>query len=96
MVWGILIGFVGGLSVWLLNRSFEGAENAVVGGFPQFWYEICQSLGEWRDPSFVTLLIPVFVIPIISLLAPEKDDDQAQSDAFYTKLGRIQRNFSWS
>lgn len=94
--WGILIGFVGGLAMWLLNRSFEGAENADVGGFAQFWYEVCQSLGEWRDPSFFTLLLPVFIIPLITWLVPAEEDDSAKSDEFYSKLGRIQRNFSWS
>jgi len=94
--WGILCGFSGGLTMWILNRAFEGAENADVGGFAQFWYEVCQSLGEWRDPSFLTLLIPLFVIPLVTLLAPGKQDDQEQSDSFYSKLGRIQRNFDWA
>ncbi|PCJ26251.1 MAG: hypothetical protein COA96_05780 [SAR86 cluster bacterium] len=93
--WGILTGFVGGLTMWILNRSFAGAENADVGGFAQFWYEICQFLGEWRDPSFLTLLIPIVVIPLITVLSPRKDD-QERSDEFYSKLGRIQRNFDWA
>ncbi|NQV71235.1 MAG: hypothetical protein HQ498_14510 [Pseudohongiella sp.] len=94
--WGILAGFAGGLTMWILNRSFEGAANADVGGFAQFWYEVCQSLGEWRDPSFLTLLIPVIVIPLVTLLAPAKQVDQQQSDEFYRKLGRIQRNLDWA
>ncbi len=94
--WGILTGFVSGLIMWLLNRSFAGAENADVGGFPQYWYELCQYLGEWRDPSFLTLLLPVFVIPIVTILFPNKEDDSEQSDAFYIKLGRIQKNFTWA
>ena len=94
--WGILTGFVSGLIMWLLNRSFSGAENADVGGFPQYWYELCQYLGEWRDPSFLTLLLPVFVVPIITILFPNKADDSERSDAFYVKLGRIQKNFTWA
>lgn len=93
--WGIVAGFGGGLLMWLLNRTFQGAENADVGGFAQFWYELCQALGEWRDPSFLTLLLPVIVIPIITLLAPNKADDKDQYDEFYGKLGKIQRNLTW-
>ena len=94
--WGILVGFVGGLIMWLLNRSFEGVENADVGGFAQFWYEICMTLGEWRDPSFLTLLLPVIVIPVITLASTRKEGDQEISDDFYAKLGRIRKNFSWA
>ncbi len=94
--WGMLTGFVSGLLMWLLNNRFSGAENADVGGFAQFWYELCQYLGEWRDPSFLTLLVPVFTIPIVTLLFPAKTADAEQSDDFYKKLGKIQRNFTWA
>jgi Na+/proline symporter len=94
--WGIVTGFGGGLLMWLLNRSFEGVENANSGGFAQFWYELCQSLGEWRDPSFVTLLLPLMVIPLITLLAPNTKEDARQYEAFYGKLGRIRRNLTWA
>jgi len=94
--WGILLGFVAGLLMWLLNNWYSGEENADVGGFAQYWYELCQYLGEWRDPSFLTLLLPVFVIPVLSILCPAKDEDLEQSKIFYKKLGRIQRNFSWA
>ena len=94
--WGILCGFVGGLTMWLFNTLFSGAENANAGGFAQTWYELTQSMGEWSDPSFLTLLIPLFLIPAISLLFPQQEADQEQSDEFYTKLGRIQRNFTWA
>lgn len=94
--WGILAGFGGGLLMWLLNTLFAGAENAAVGGFAQYWYERTQLLGEWRDPSFLTLLLPIFVIPLITLLQSGKPSDQERTDAFYAKLGRLQRNFSWA
>jgi Na+/proline symporter len=94
--WGIVTGFGGGLLMWLLNRSFEGVENANSGGFAQFWYELCQSLGEWRDPSFVTLLVPLMVIPLITLLAPNTKEDARQYEQFYGKLGRIRRNLTWA
>lgn len=94
--WGIVTGFSGGLLMWLFNTLFSGVENATAGGFAQWWYERIQFLGEWRDPSFLTLLLPIIVIPVISLMAPNREDDQELSDAFYAKLGRIQRNFSWA
>ena len=94
--WGILTGFVGGALMWLLNRNFAGSENADVGGFPQYWYELCQFLGEWRDPSFLTLLLPLVVIPVVTILFPDQKEDTDLADAFYAKLGRFQRNFDWA
>ena len=94
--WGILIGFVSGLLMWLLNNWFSGAENADVGGFAQTWYELCQFLGEWRDPSFLTLLLPLFTIPFITIVFPDKEDGTEMSNTFYKNLGRIQRNFTWA
>ena len=93
--WGMLSGFVGGLGMWLLNYLFAGAENATTGGLAQYWYELTQTLGEWRDPSFLTLLLPVFVIPLVVLFDSDKEANEIQSDEFYTRLGRIQRNLSW-
>lgn len=94
--WGILTGFVGGALMWFFNRSFAGIENAEAGGFAQYWFEVCQFLGEWRDPSFLTLLLPLVVIPVVTLLFPEQDEDTERTEAFYLKLGRIQRNFDWA
>lgn len=96
--WGMLVGFVGGLLMWLLNNWYSGAENADAGGFAQTWYELCQYLGEWRDPSFLTLLLPIFTIPIMTLLFPAKDDgaEEEMSATFYKSLGRIQKNLDWA
>jgi hypothetical protein len=82
--------------MWLLNRNFAGSENADVGGFPQYWYELCQFLGEWRDPSFLTLLLPLVVIPVVTILFPDQEEESERADAFYAKLGRFQRNFDWA
>lgn len=94
--WGIALGFGSGLGAWLFNTLFSGAENANVGGFAQIWYELTHYLGEWSDPSFLTLLVPLFVIPIVSWIAPNAAADAEDSATFYTKLGRIQRNFKWA
>ena len=46
----------------VLQPQLAGIENAEAGGFAQYWFEVCQFLGEWRDPSFLTLLLPLVVI----------------------------------
>lgn len=94
--WGMAIGFAGGLIMWLFNTLFDGAENATAGGFAQFWYEFIEYLGEWRDPSFLTLLLPLISIPLITLLFPNRAEDEEQSAAFYKRLGRMQKNFDWT
>ena len=93
--WGIAAGFTGGLAMWLFNTLFDDIENATAGGFAQWWHELIAYLGEWSDPSFLTLLLPLLIIPIVSLLFPNPKSDQEASQAFYTRLGRIQRDFSW-
>ena len=93
--WGMAVGFAGGLIMWLFNTLFGGPENATAGGFAQFWYELIESLGEWRDPSFLTLLLPLIIIPVISLLFPNRAEDSEQSEAFYKRLGKIQWTFDW-
>jgi SSS family solute:Na+ symporter len=94
--WGMTSGFVGGLTVWLLNTLFDGGENATASGFAQWWHELITCLGEWRDPSFVTLLLPLVLIPVISVLDPKKDRDEEICERFYRKLGRMQKNFDWA
>ncbi|MGI9250967.1 MAG: sodium:solute symporter family protein [Pseudohongiellaceae bacterium] len=94
--WGITTGFAAGLIMWLLNTLFAAPQNATAGGFPQWWHELITTLGEWRDPSFLTLLLPIIVIPTISLLFPNREADTPNSIAFYKKLGHIKSNFDWN
>ena len=93
--WGMALGFAGGLLVWLLNSLFGAPSNAAAGGFAQWWFEVITFLGEWRDPSFVTLLVPIIVIPVFTFLFPNSEKHNEHFESFYTKLGRIQKNFSW-
>lgn len=93
--WGMAAGFAGGLAAWLLNTLFGGPENAAAGGFAQWWHELIGRLGEWRDPSFLTLLLPLLLIPALSLLRPNPAGDAARSGEFYRRLGRIRPDFSW-
>ena len=74
--WGMATGFAGGLVMWLFNTLFGGAENAAAGGFAQAWYELITFLGEWRDPSFLTLMLPLIVIPVVSLMGSRPDGDE--------------------
>jgi Na+/proline symporter len=94
--WGMVVGFAGGLIMWLFNTLFGGADNAVAGGFAQWWYELVSNLGEWRDPSFLTLLLPLIIIPVLTLLRPNADADTEVAEKFYARLGRIQKNFTWA
>ena len=93
--WGMALGFFGGLVVWLLNSLFGASENATAGGFAQWWFELISFLGEWRDPSFITLLVPIIVIPIFTFLFPNTKKEDENFEFFYLKLGRIQKDFSW-
>jgi Na+(H+)/acetate symporter ActP len=83
--WGMVAGYGSGLVHWGLNTLFEGPENATAGGFAQFWYELCQTLGEWRDPTFAATLIPLLVVPLVSLLWPAAGKDRLE-DGFYAAL----------
>jgi SSS family solute:Na+ symporter len=83
--YAMVLGYGGGLLHWLLNTLYEGAENATAGGFAQYWYELCQALGEWRDPTFTATLVPLFVIPLVSLLHPQDSTDDMSED-FYIAL----------
>ena len=94
--WGTAAGFAAGLTMWLFNTLFDGAENATAGGFAQWWYELITYLGEWSDPSFFTLIVPLIVIPVVTLLYPNTAADSERHDAFYNQLGRLRRDFSWS
>ena len=94
--WGMLSGFIGGLIMWLFNTLYDGPEYANAGGFGQWWHELINWLGEWRDPSFLTLLLPLLIIPVITLLFPNGEQDREGYETFYSRLGRIRRDFSWS
>ena len=94
--WGMATGFAGGLIMWLFNTLFGGIDNATAGGFAQVWYELVTYLGEWRDPSFLTLMLPLIVIPVVSIFGPRPAGDGKMADEFYTRLGSIKRNFDWA
>ncbi len=93
--WGMTAGFAGGLVTWLLNTLYDEPENANAGGLAQWWHELITGLGEWRDPSFVTLILPLVLIPLISLFG-RKEHEVPMRETFYNKLGRMQKNLDWT
>lgn len=89
--WGMVAGYGGGLAHWGLNTLYEGAENAGAGGFAGFWYNLCQFLGEWRDPTFAATLLPLLVIPLVSVLLPKHSAQDQESSAEFYRLLRSAR-----
>jgi hypothetical protein len=41
-------------------------------------------------------MLPLIIIPVLTLLKPNADADEEVSQKFYAKLGRIQKNFTWA
>ena len=82
---GMVIGYGGGLIHWGLNTLFDGAENAAAGGFAQFWYELCVSLGDWSDPTFSATIIPLIAVPVITLMT-KPDDNEERKTQFYMDI----------
>ncbi len=94
--YGMASGFGGGLLMWLFNTLYDGAENADVGGFAQWYHEFYNQIGAWSDPAFATFIFPIIVVPLFTLLFPNDEKANANYDSFYRVLGRIQWNFRWT
>jgi len=90
--YGILLGYGGGLLHWILNTLFDGVESATAGGFPQYWYELVEGLGKWSDPTFSATLIPLFVIPILTLIYPDDHENSEYAKSFYKTLKKPSRS----
>ena len=84
--WGMLTGYAGGL-LW-----FGLIKLALATGFtaPEGASAVRQILaygltvnGEGVDPSYVTMVVPLFVVPVVSLLTSDTGDDR---DRFYAML----------
>ena len=84
--YGILLGYGGGLLHWTLNTLFDGSESAAAGGFAEYWYGLLQSLGEWGDPTFSATLIPLFAIPILTMIFPDDHENSEYAKSFYKAL----------
>jgi SSS family solute:Na+ symporter len=92
--WGMLLGYCGGL-VW-----FALIKIALVSGFgaPESAGAVRQLLaygltvnGEGLDPSYVTTLVPLVAVPLISRLRPDTGDSLARRDEFYAMLSGEKR-----
>ena len=85
-LWGILLGYLIGVAWWLAIQfapSITGylPESYTVEG-SWFNYFFVKD-GEGVDPSYVTTLIPLIVVPIVSLLTKEHTEGKVE---FYQKI----------
>lgn len=79
--WGMLAGYGAGgawfvLVKWALWADLQVSDGASVP--VRFFVSLLTSNGEGLDPAYVTTLVPLFVIPAISLLttfAPDKESE---------------------
>ncbi len=86
--WGILLGYGIGIAWWLTIQS----SSAIAAYLPESligsssWFHYCfVADGEGVDPSYITTLIPLLVVPIVSLMT---NDDIEGKQAFYGKIQR--------
>lgn len=49
-------------------------------------WAINEWIGSGPDPSYWTTLVPLFVVPIVSLMTQSGDSDGSRADAFYRQL----------
>ena len=83
--WGMLIGYVAGLLWYGLIRLGEGGEFGSGSEVFQQWFVE----GGGVDPSYVTTLVPLVLVPVISLLFPDRDESDVElKQAFYDQLAR--------
>lgn len=91
--WGIAVGYAAGLLWYLGIRVGENgfwasaiAEGGVWGRFAEWAF-----IGSGGvDPSYVTTLVPLILIPLLTVLGPRSPD--AGAEAFYAKLARRRRD----
>ncbi len=84
--WGITLGYGIGVAWWLTIQSATSISNllpeSVTASGSLFDYCFVQD-GVGVDPSYITTLIPLFVVPIVSLLTTDQTEGK---DAFYAKI----------
>jgi len=81
--WGMVLGYTGGLIWYAIIRYAVGIGFTVEEGAPfgeRLFHYLFVNRGKGIDPSYITTLIPLISIPIISLLTRE---DLERKDAFY-------------
>ena len=84
--WGTGIGYTCGL-VWYAAVRWTIAAGFTLSDQPPAWRQVIHYCfvhdGKGIDPSYITTLVPLVLIPLISLWTP---DDQEGKDAFYAKV----------
>lgn len=85
--WGMVIGYAAGL-IWYILIRYAIAINFTVEEGDPLWREVFHFCfiyhGKGLDPSYLTTIVPLIVIPVISLMTPPVHDDRA--DPFYERL----------
>jgi SSS family solute:Na+ symporter len=81
--WGMIAGYGGGL-VWYAAGQLLGGGDDASSGLSWFFAEA----RWWQDPSYLTTLVPLIFIPLVSWLGPEPATTERKT-AFYDKLSRV-------
>ena len=86
--WGITLGYGIGLAWWLVIQWAPSIANflPVSATVPGSLFDYCfVQDGKGVDPSYITTLVPLFVVPIVSLVTPENVQGR---DEFYATIQR--------
>ncbi len=85
--WGMVLGYGGGLIWYGLIRWAEWVQFAAPegsGAARRLFHTLFVYQGDGIDPSYFTTLLPLVLVPVISLLAPDGKDEKR--DDFYGRL----------
>lgn len=85
--WGMVLGYAGGLLWYGTIRWAEWVEftaPAEAGFGRRLFHTLFVYQGEGIDPSYFTTLVPLVAVPLLSLLAPDSDNE-GKGD-FYGRL----------
>lgn len=89
--WGMVIGYGGGMIWYAAIRWADWVDYTVAADAPlvQRIVHFCIAHnGEGIDPSYITTFIPLFVIPIVSLLTAH---DDGEKEDFYARVrGKVE------
>ena len=90
--WGMAIGYGAGLAWYGMIRWAEAVEltvNESSGALARLLHTLFVYRGEGIDPSYVTTLVPLVAVPLISVFTQRGGaEDEQRSKDFYGKLAR--------
>ena len=93
--WGMLVGYVGGgvwfvLIKWALWIDLQAPPGSTT--LREMWVFLLTRDGVGLDPSYITTVIPLVTVPVVSLLSRRggRDDEDVRAEAsFRERLGRV-------